>query len=76
MTWTLFGRETSNPLAIAFIIVMLLLIVPATSIPHLAARIMGGDGFLRDGNNYEPGAFWTITSNVVLYGLLLVLVIL
>lgn len=76
MTWRLFGRETRNPLAVAVILVLCLLLLPPTLIPHLAARLIGGTGFLRNGRMYEPSAFWTVVSNVVFYGLIFVLVIL
>ena len=74
MTWRLFGRETRNPLAIGLVLVLCLALLPATLVPHLFARLIGGDGFMH-GNMYEPGPFWTAASNIVAYGLLIVLVI-
>lgn len=79
MTWTLFGRQTTNPFAIAVIIVICLVTLPPTVPLHLAARLFGYDGFIYHTgfkSNYEPGPFWTAFANTVVYGLLIALVIL
>lgn len=81
MTWTLFGRQTRNPLAIAVIIVLCLLFLPATLVPHLVMRLFGGEGFLKGEAGlftrrmYEPGEPWTIASNVVLYVLIFLVIL-
>lgn len=73
LTWTIFGRETTNPLAIAFIIVFTAAVVPLTLPWHLLLRAVGTDGFLKNGSMYAPGAFWILWSIAAFVALLAVI---